>query len=337
MSQLPPFRISNTSNTQFLFEWATTTSQNSQSVASPAPIQATQVTISPTPAPVTQVTITPTPATQASTTPTSATQATTTTTSVTQAPTTSAPSSSKGRELTEDEKLHLINCCLAHCDEYRQGNMGVFWFIVHDALKRATGRYYSPESCQRKVKRLVLARKRYLKEKKTGKENEAKSELDEAIDTWTAFEKQHEKGQKNRKKAQTIRSLQDLAEDEDHRARCIETLREKRKSTAEDTDFTEAYDSSESESTSRPKRRARRNVDREKSAIAGVLNKIADSVTTDTQIEDRIRRVEDQVHGLNRRLEDGLNSMETRLTEVMRRSQEGLVQEIVRQIRGGVN
>lgn len=92
----------------------------------------------------------------------------------------------RGRTLNEDEVLVLFNCVLDLQEQYKGGKKS-FWEAIEARFIVEAGHSYSWKSCKIKVDARVRQRKAYLEKYETGREYEATSPLDTAIDEWIEF------------------------------------------------------------------------------------------------------------------------------------------------------
>ena len=95
-------------------------------------------------------------------------------------------SSQRGSTLTKEETLQLFNVAWDLRGDYNNGKKQ-FWVEVQKRLRSQIGRNYIWKSCKNKMAKEVEDRQFYLSTYITGRENEALSELDMAVDQWIEF------------------------------------------------------------------------------------------------------------------------------------------------------
>jgi hypothetical protein len=91
----------------------------------------------------------------------------------------------RGRPLTEEEKLVIIQGCNELGDDWLKGSAKeTFWRAVSSSLYRETERTYSWKSCRDYMKAAVKARQQDLKKKETGRGHDPETDLVRALDQW---------------------------------------------------------------------------------------------------------------------------------------------------------
>jgi hypothetical protein len=116
----------------------------------------------------------------------------------------------QGSTLTKDETLRLFNIAWDLREDYNNGKKG-FWTEVQKRLRLQIGRNYIWKSCKNKVAREVEDRQFYLSTYVTGRENEALSELDMAVDQWIEFLAEDSQQVEETNKKKTQKQLKDQA------------------------------------------------------------------------------------------------------------------------------
>lgn len=111
-------------------------------------------------------------------------------------------SNARGRSLNEDEVLILFNCALEIQDEYNGGKKS-FWEALEARFVIEAGHTYSWKSCKAKIEARVRQRKAYITKYETGRETEATSPLDIAIDEWVEFLEEYQEEEKEESSQRT--------------------------------------------------------------------------------------------------------------------------------------
>lgn len=191
-------------------------------------------------------------------------------------------------------------------------------------LEGSIGRPYAWESCRRLVTTLTTERREYLKLLETGKENEPRSDLTEAIDMWIEVVEQVELA-KQAAKDQSDQRRSDAVIDNEFRAVLTERLgsnsrSRKRRHTSEAIDETSA--DTPGPEIEDPDQYQQRRPPRKDAKLEDALVDLTRAVSTKiTQGSDVNSRLSDDLSDVKRRLDEydsTLESIQQAQAEILR-------------------